>query len=96
MAQMDMAAGNAAAKLARGRCATVAVDSFVFHKPVHVGDEVTLYADLVKAGRSSMKFKIEAWRRPRDGDESEKITEALFTFVALDSSGRPRPIPLGT
>ena len=93
MAQMDMAAGNAAARFARGRCATVAVDSFVFHKPVYVGDEVSLYADLVSTGRSSMKFKIEAWRRSRDGDASEKVTEALFTFVALDSGRRPRPVP---
>ena len=93
MAQMDLAAGNAAARRARGRCATVAVDGIVFHSPVHVGDEVTVYADLAAVGRTSMKFQVEAWRRSRDGDESLRVTEALFTFVALDSGGRPRPLP---
>src|SRR3712207_3569123 len=60
MAQMDLAAGNAAARRARGRCATVAVDGIVFHSPVHVGDEVTVYADLAAVGRTSMKFRVEA------------------------------------
>ena len=94
MAQMDLAAGNAAARRARGRCATVAVDGIVFHNPVHVGDEVTVYADLAAVGRTSMKFRVEAWRRSRDGDASLRVTEALFTFVALDHGGRPRPLPL--
>ena len=93
MAQMDLAAGNAAARRARGRCVTISVDGIVFHNPVHVGDEVTLYADLVSVGRTSMKFQVEAWRRSRDGDDSIKVTEATFTFVALDSGRRPRPIP---
>ena len=93
MAQMDLAAGNAAARRARGRCATVAVDTIVFHGPVRVGDEVTVYAGLASTGRTSMRFRVEAWRRSRDGDESLKVTEALFTFVALDSGGRPRPLP---
>ena len=93
MTQMDLAAGNAAARRARGRCVTIAVDSIVFHNPVYVGDEVTLYADLVSVGRTSMRFQVEAWRRSRDGDDSVKVTEATFTFVALDSGRRPRPIP---
>jgi len=93
MAQMDLAAGNQAARVARGRSATIAGDGIVFLKPVHVGDEVTLYADLVSTGRTSMRIHIEAWRRSRDGDESEKVTDATFTFVALDMAGRPRPIP---
>jgi acyl-CoA thioesterase YciA len=93
MSQMDLAAGNAAARRARGRCATVAVEGMAFHSPVHVGDEVSVYADLTVVGRTSMKFKVEAWRRSRDGDVEVKVTEAVFIFVALDSSGRPRPIP---
>src|SRR5918997_3558302 len=92
MSQMDLVAGNAAARRARGRCATVAVEGMVFHSPVHVVDEVSVYADLTNVGRTSMKFKVEAWRRSRDGDVEVKITEAVFIFVALDSSGRPRPI----
>ena len=93
MAQMDLAAGNTAARVARGRSATIAVDGIQFLKPVSVGDEVTLFAELESIGRTSMKIKVEAWRRPRDGDETEKVTEALFTFVALDQDGRPRSIP---
>jgi acyl-CoA thioesterase YciA len=95
MAQMDLAAGNAAARRARGRCVTVAVDGMVFHTPVHVGDEVSVYADLISTGRTSMKFQVEAWRRSRDGDEQIKVTEAVFTFVAIDSGSRPRPLPPG-
>ena len=92
MAQMDLAAGNTAARIAKGRSATIAVDGIQFLQPVHVGDEVTLFAELEAVGRTSMKIKVEAWRRARDGDETEKVTEALFTFVALDQTGRPRPV----
>jgi acyl-CoA thioesterase YciA len=93
MAQMDLAAGNAAARRARGRCATVAADSMVFHSPVFVGDEVSLYADIVRVGRTSLSIRIEAWRRSRDGDDCFKVTEATFTFVAIDDQRRPRPVP---
>ncbi len=93
MAQMDLAAGNAAARRARGRCATVAADSMVFHSPVFVGDEVSLYADIVSVGRTSLSIRIEAWRRSRDGDDCFKVTEATFTFVAIDDQRRPRPVP---
>ena len=94
MAQMDLAAGNTAARIARGRSATIAVDGIQFLKPVRVGDEVTLFAELESVGRTSMKIRVEAWRRARDGDEKEKVTEAVFTFVALDQRGRPRPVPV--
>ena len=93
MAQMDLAAGNAAARRARGRCATVKVKEINFLAPVHVGDEVTVFATLHSVGRTSMVFFVEAWRRSRDGDEQVKVTDALFTFVALDTGGRPRPVP---
>jgi acyl-CoA thioesterase YciA len=93
MAQMDLAAGNAAARRARGRCATVAADAMVFHRPVLVGDEVSLYADIVAVGRTSLKIHVEAWRRSRDGDEQFKVTEAVFTFVAIDENRRPREVP---
>jgi acyl-CoA thioesterase YciA len=62
MAQMDLAAGNAAARRARGRCVTAAVDGMVFHHPVFVGDEVSLYTELVGVGRTSMTIRVEAWR----------------------------------
>lgn len=93
MAQMDLAAGNVAARRARGRCATISVDRITFLSPVKVGDEVTVFAELVAVGRTSMRFQVSAWRRARDSDFSTKVTEAEFTFVALNSDGRPRPVP---
>jgi acyl-CoA thioesterase YciA len=95
MAQMDLAAGNVAARRARGRCATVAVEGIVFHSPVQVGDEVTVFAELLTVGRTSMRLKVAAWRRPRDGEDSIQVTEAVFTFVAIDADRRPRPVPPG-
>lgn len=93
MAQMDLAAGNLAARIARGRAATVAVEGMAFLKPVKVGDEVTLYADLVSTGRTSMNIHVEAWRRDRYSTETVKVTDATFTFVALDDAGNSRPLP---
>jgi acyl-CoA thioesterase YciA len=93
MAQMDLAAGNVAARRARGRCATVSVESITFHEPVKVGDEVTVHAELASVGRTSMRFLVSAWRRARDSEATRKVTQAEFTFVALDSDGRPRPVP---
>jgi acyl-CoA thioesterase YciA len=92
MSQMDLAAGNVAARLARGRCATVAVDAMTFHRPVKVGDEVTVYAEPLKVGRTSIAMQVRAFRRRRDEDARELVTEARFTFVALDAEGRPRPV----
>src|SRR5271154_2048634 len=93
MSQMDLAAGNAAARRAKGRCATVAVESMKFFEPVRVGDEVTVWADLMRVGRTSMTFHVSAWRRDRTGTPVSKVTAAMFTFLALDGEGRPRPIP---
>ncbi len=95
MCQMDLAAGSAAARCARGRCVTVEVERLTFQSPVKVGDEVSVWAELVSMGTTSMKFKVSAWRRARDGERSIKVTEALFTFVALDSEGHPRPVRTG-
>lgn len=93
MAQMDLAASNAASRLSRGRCATVAVEAMVFHSPVRVGDEVTVWAPIVRRGRTSMTFDVQAWRRPRDSEQRTCVTRAQFTCVALDERGRPRPLP---
>jgi acyl-CoA thioesterase YciA len=90
MAQMDLAAGNMAARVASGRAATVAVEAMSFLKPVKVGDEVSLYATLKATGRSSMRIYVEAWRRDRMSEFRERVTDATFTFVALDSEGRAR------
>jgi len=92
MSQMDLAAGSVAARTSGGRSATIAVDAMIFHRPIKVGDEVSLYASLVRLGRTSMTIHVDAWRRPRATAASEKVTEANFTFVALDEQGRPVPI----
>ncbi|MFO0278191.1 MAG: acyl-CoA thioesterase [Planctomycetota bacterium] len=93
LAQMDLAAGSAATRRARGRCATVALDAMAFLKPVYVGDEVTLYAKVTKVGRTSLQIRVEAWRRARAEEASARVTEATFTFVAHDEERRPRPVP---
>lgn len=93
MSQMDLAAGSAAAQRSRGRCATVAVEAMSFHGPVKVGDEVSLYAEIVGTGRTSLRVQVEAWRRCREFDDTSRVTSAIFTFVALDAAGRPRPVP---
>lgn len=92
MSQMDLAAGNLAARISRGRSATVAVEAMHFLRPVKVGDEVTLYAMLEKVGHSSMRIHVDVWARPRHDNVSEKVTDADFVFVALRSDGKPRPI----
>ncbi|MDI4666830.1 acyl-CoA thioesterase [Xanthobacter autotrophicus] len=93
MSQMDLAAGNVAARRSRGRAATVAVEAMSFLSPVAVGDEVSLFARVAKMGRTSMRIEVEAWRRARASEQTTKVTEAVFTFVAIDDDGRPRPIP---
>ena len=93
MSQMDLAAGNVAARRARGRAATVAVEAMSFLSPVAVGDEVSLFANIARVGRTSLRIEVEAWRRARESEQSTKVTEAVFTFVAIDGEGRPRAIP---
>ncbi|MDG2003488.1 MAG: acyl-CoA thioesterase [Novosphingobium sp.] len=92
MSWMDIGAGTVAKRRCRGRSATAAMDGMVFHAPVSVGDEVSVYGELLATGRTSMTIAIEAWRRHRDEDDAVKVTEAKFTFVAIDDDGRPRPV----
>jgi acyl-CoA thioesterase YciA len=93
MSQMDVAGGSLATQRARGRCATVAVDGMVFHEPVFVGDEVSCYGELVRTGRTSMMVRVEAWRRHLPSLDARKVTEAIFTYVAIGENRRPRPLP---
>jgi acyl-CoA thioesterase YciA len=95
MAQMDLAAGNLAHRIAKGRCVTAAVDGMAFLSPVHVGDEVSFFADLLSMGRTSMKITVEAERRTRFQTETIPVTKAVFTFVAIDEDRKPRPIRQG-
>lgn len=96
LAQMDLAAGNLAHRIAKGRCVTVAVDGMAFLAPVHVGDEVSVYADLLSMGRTSMKISVEAERRTRFQTDTVAVTKAVFTFVAIDEDRRPRPVLQGS
>jgi acyl-CoA thioesterase YciA len=94
MAQVDIAGGTVAGRLARGRVATVAVNSFVFKQPVQIGDVLSFYADVVKIGNTSITVKVEVYaeRRPED-PRVVKVTEATLTYVAIDAQRRPRPVP---
>jgi acyl-CoA thioesterase YciA len=90
MSLMDSAAGLVAARHAHGRAVTIAVEGMKFHAPVAVGDEVSVYADLAGVGRTSMTIDVETWRRGRHEDESCRVTQAKFVFVAIDADRRPR------
>ena len=92
MSQMDLAASNLAGRVSRGRNATVAVKAMQFLRPVRVGDEVTIYANLKSVGRTSMRIHVDSWARSRFDDESNEVTNAEFVFVALEDDGKPREI----
>ncbi|MCI1142605.1 acyl-CoA thioesterase [Sphingomonas sp. WKB10] len=96
MGQMDLAAGSVASRHAGGRAVTIACDAMKFHAPVLVGDEVSVYARLVAVGNTSMTIEVEAWRRARHANETSKVTQARFVFVATDTNRQPRrvaPLP---
>jgi len=92
LAQMDIAGGIAARSHSAGRTVTIAVESMTFKKPVQVGDVVSCYADLERVGKTSMTFLIEVWTLRRDSFVREKVTEGVFTYVAIGPDGRPREI----
>lgn len=93
LSQMDIAAGIIAGDRAQGRVATIAVDAMKFIRPVKVGDVLCVYCQVQRVGRTSMAIEVEAWvRRGRIGGR-EKVTEAVFTFVAIDADGKPREVP---
>lgn len=92
VSQMDLASGVLAKQVSNGRVATVAINSMVFHKPVHVGDLVSCHAHLEKVGRTSMTINIEVWANSHLKEEKQKVTEGSFVFVAIDDHGQPRPV----
>ena len=93
LSQMDQAGGSTAARRARGRVATVAITGMTFHLPVFIGDEVSCYAEIVKTGRTSITIKVESWARRSPTGERVKVTEGIFTYVAIGPDRRPRPLP---
>jgi len=93
LCQMDLGGGIAAKEVVRSRVTTIAITATRFWNPVHVGDKVCVYADLMKVGRTSVSFKITAWAVAFDAkDRRRLVTEAVFTYVAIDMEGKPVPI----
>ena len=93
MAQCDLAGSVIPARHAKGRMATVAVNEFVFKQPVRLGDILSFYSKLVRIGRTSITVTVEVFaERFKAQGEYIKVTEATFTYVAIDDNGRPRPV----
>lgn len=92
MSLMDMAGKMSATMAANGRVVTVAVERIVFRAPVNVGDVVCCYTSILRTGRSSITLSIEVWTLRQGQGERVKVTDAIFTFVAVDETGRPRPL----
>ncbi len=93
MAHMDQAGGIAGVERAKGRVVTVKVDSMTFIAPMKVGDVLEIYTAIESTGRSSMKIRIEAWAQRFQTTHRDKVTDALFIFVAVGDDGKPRPVP---
>jgi acyl-CoA thioesterase YciA len=93
LSQMDIAAGIVASHRARGPVATVAIEAMEFIAPILLHDIISVYARIERTGRTSMGLRIEVIATRNRGMEEVKVTDALFTFVALDEDNRPRPLP---
>lgn len=96
LSQMDLAGSSVATRRAKGRVVTIAITEMTFHKPVFIGDEVSCYAEIVKAGRTSIAVRVESWVRRARGEIDEapiQVTAGLFTYVAVDADRAPRPLP---
>ena len=92
LSQMDIAAGIVASRRAQGPVATVAIEAMKFLSPIHLRDLISVYAHVERVGRTSMAVKIEVVAHRDLGATEVKVTEGVFTFVALDSNHRPRPV----
>jgi len=92
LSQMDIAAGIVASQRARGPVATVAIEAMKFLQPIHLRDLISVYAEVERVGRTSMGVSIEVIAHRDLGQTEVKVTEGLFTFVALDANHRPRPV----
>ena len=92
MGQMGLACGSYASRHSRGKAILVAADAVKFPGAMAVGDELSVYVELLKQGRTSLKLKAEAVARERDGDGEKLVAEGEFTFVALDANDKPRAL----
>lgn len=93
MSLMDLAAGMTASSRAKGRCATAAVSNLSFIQPVKVGDVVCVYAMIDRIGRTSITLGVETWVLRGGQGARQKVTAAEFVMVAVDPTGKPRPVP---
>jgi acyl-CoA thioesterase YciA len=96
LSQMDIAAGIVASRRSKGPVATVAIEAMKFLAPIHLRDLISVYAHVERVGRTSMGVRIEVVAERDLGQTEVKVTEGLFTFVALDASHRPRPVDQGS
>ena len=92
LSQMDIAAGIVASRAAEGAVATVAIEAMKFITPILLHDLISVYAWVERIGRTSIRIRIEVIATRDRGNEEVKVTEAVFTFVALDENHRPRPV----
>lgn len=92
LAQMDLAGGDVASKRAQGPVATVAVEGMKFHRPIELGDVISIYAEVEKVGTTSMTIAIEVFAERGIERSTHKVTEGRYIFVAIDNAGRPRPV----
>ncbi|WP_244423226.1 acyl-CoA thioesterase [Bradyrhizobium sp. ORS 375] len=92
LSQMDVGGGVFAAKVAKSRTVTVAIEAMNFRKAVYVGDLVSVYAHLVRIGRTSMTVRLEAWVLRRREEQPILVTDGNFTYVSIDDDGKPQPI----
>ena len=96
MSQMDLAGSIFAYKTTKTRNVTVAVEAMTFRKPVFVGDVVSVYANTVRVGRTSICVHLEAWVQRRNEENSILVTDGNYTYVAVDDQGHPTPIKQGS
>ena len=96
MSQVDIAGSIPAVQVAKGRVATIAVNSFLFKQPVLIGDLVSFYATISKVGRTSITVDVEVFAQRRSLHEIVKVTEATLTYVAVDEKRKPRVINEGS
>jgi acyl-CoA thioesterase YciA len=93
LSQMDVAGGALAARVAKGRVATVAITAMTFVEPIKVGDMVSIYGEVQKIGRTSVTIDLETVVQRRTGTTDIRVTHGTFVFVAIDEEGKPRAVP---
>lgn len=92
LSQMDIAGGVVAGRMAKGPVATVAIEKMEFHRPVEIGDQISIYGEIEKVGNTSITIKLDVFAERGSSSSSHRVTEGRFIFVAINEEGRPRQI----